>query len=119
MSMALGQAGGLQASPLRVKAGCLNNRVPNCRIRRQRQRLTPQALAFGGLAPAGHNLQTELEALETLQGAPQQVLLLHCNYREAHRGAALCCSCLHHRVMINEIIMHVRCRLNLICNLTC
>ena len=87
MSMAHGQAGGLQASPFRVKAGCLNSRVPNCRIGRQRQRLTPQALAFGGLAPAGHNLQTELEALERSQGAPQQVLLLHCIYRKAHRGA--------------------------------
>lgn len=41
--------------------------------RHSSQGVRPQALAFGGLAPAHHNLQTELEALERSQGIPQQV----------------------------------------------
>ncbi len=97
MSMAHGQAGGLQVLPFRAKAGCVNSRLPTYRIHRQRQRLIPQALAFGGLAPAGHNLQTELEALENSQGAAQQVFLIELIYRnrvprDPPRAASICVS---------------------------
>ena len=62
---------GILRAPLRISRPCGLRRLnkPALPQRRLLQRLQPQALAFGGLAPA--NLQTELEALERSQGISQ------------------------------------------------
>lgn len=68
------KGGASQATPLLgSNPGYLRRNMKDISFLRRctSQRMKPQALAFGGLAPA--NLQTELEALERSQGAPQQV----------------------------------------------